>query len=480
MEWIKRLAKFYFSKFGTSFKYFFILGTLLFGLLVWFAFVSNIQSTLNEYVPSEIISEELNIETLDCSGKWANSPLCLERSQALLALKESTSLKQALLDLNIESWDQKTFDLALDETAKGDSFFREEFFGESLAKYSEVINIYKELIIRSDELTKKYIDEGFSYLKEEKSILSIKSFEQALNIDKKNPLANQGLSRAKVLDEVMVLLNESKIQLKIGKLEIANEKISEALTKDPENNKVKNFNQEIKALVREKIIQDNLSEAFDALKEGNFNSAQSIFSSVLKIDPSSISALSGIEISREGIRENQIQDLQKNASQSELKGNWKRAINNYEKIISIDKNLDFALKGKKFANSVILFEEELDRQLSKPKRLASKEVFNEANQLLESSYLFKETGDRIQNKIIKLKELLDKYNFKYTLTILSDKKTNVKILRRKDLGKFNSIDVSLTPGEYTLIGKRKGFTTVRQSIQFKEDSQIKIICEQKI
>ena len=81
----------------------------------------------------------------------------------------------------------------------------------------------------------------------------------------------------------------------------------------------------------------------------------------------------------------------------------------------IDKNLDFALKGKKFANSVILFEEELDRQLSKPKRLASKEVFNEANQLLESSYLFKETGDRIQNKIIKLIVLVIKLNLKVVL-----------------------------------------------------------------
>ena len=67
-----------------------------------------------------------------------------------------------------------------------------------------------------------------------------------------------------------------------------------------------------------------------------------------------------------------------------------------------------------------------------------------------------------------------------TLTIFSDSKTEVSIQRSSNLGKFSTLQVKLTPGNYQLIGKRKGYVTVRKKIELTEDSKAEIFCKEKI
>jgi len=50
----------------------------------------------------------------------------------------------------------------------------------------------------------------------------------------------------------------------------------------------------------------------------------------------------------------------------------------------------------------------------------------------------------------------------------------------KDLGSFSSKEVRLFPGTYTFMGKRKGYVTIRKTINLIESSVVSLVCGEKI
>ena len=117
--------------------------------------------------------------------------------------------------------------------------------------------------------------------------------------------------------------------------------------------------------------------------------------------------------------------------------------------------------------------------IEQPERVSSSAVYEEAKEVLKlsESYLL---GERLIEKKVALTNLLDKYSQLKSLIINSNNRTYITIKNGKDLGLLSTKEVRLFPGTYTLIGKRKGYATVRKVIKLMEASSVSINCNDKI
>ena len=472
------------SKIEPIYRYSFFIAVLVLFLLVWFFSVSIVRQGVDLIAFAENqTTNSLNLEntsTLDCSGSKADTPLCQERLLALSGMKLSKQLKDVLISKNVNQWGKETFDLSMSLLSEADVLYNDEFFGKSAQKYSEATEIFKALDKQAFILVEELLKKGFLLLEQENSELALEKFENVILIDPLNAKATKGITRSKVLEDLLASLREAQMLINTGNLDAAQGKITFAMNLDSENIKAQRLYRSLKSRLKERDIKQGLDLGYALLQKKNFKAALASFKKVISLNPALKAANEGIILAKEGIKQNKIISLKDKAIQSQEKEYWDQAYKIYEEILSLNPQVEFALEAKKYAKKVINLENELDRVLRGPDRLASPTVYDEASNLISYSDSFFNIGPRIKSKIQKLRTFLDKFSEKFILNLISDRKTEVSIERAGDLGKFLTLNIKLTPGPYVFIGKRKGYVTVRKAIEFYEELRIEVICTEKI
>jgi hypothetical protein len=73
-----------------------------------------------------------------------------------------------------------------------------------------------------------------------------------------------------------------------------------------------------------------------------------------------------------------------------------------------------------------------------------------------------------------LAALIDKYSASVEVTVLSDSETFISVIGTGVVGKVNEKTISLSPGKYTLEGKREGFRSKRLDIEVKSGTPMTV------
>jgi hypothetical protein len=465
-------------------RYIFIISTLILILLIWFFLLTSITETVskkdNANLESNFNQNSSTItEKIICTEEWEYSPICKERTEALIEIKKYSELKEKLVSLNVQIWAEKEYTDLIETSKKSEELFKQEYFGNSAESYAEVNEGFTDLITQSSKILEDYIRSGFKKLEVNKSTEAIVYFDRALAIEEENIQAQEGRSRAIVLDKLLSIINEIKILIEINDLDTAKNKIEKALQLDNKNNEVVLLNKKLQVLLNQKEFDINITEGYINIEANNFSKALDSFQRAFDLEPSSQAAISGIFETKQIIKTNKIKELQKQALNFENQEQWKLALIAYNEIISINTNYQDAISGVLKANKMILLESEIGRLLSQPIRLESPDVAIEARNIISTSEKLK-LGPGIQLKINSLIAILDKYSSRVKLQLISDGKTTITILKAGNIGKFKNKELQLSPGKYTFIGKRSGYKTIRKIIEIKKDSKLEITCFQRI
>jgi len=444
---------------------------------LWFAFVSNIQTSLNNQTSSLPIVDQLS--SLDCIENDLKIPLCKDRDLALENMKLLQELKVELIDNNTELWALDEFNDLQKLVAEGDALFSEEFFAKSNNIYLEAILASQGLIEAANISIKDSIQNGYKQLLLNEWQEAEYSFRSALLIDPNHILANKGLSRSLVLEQILIYLDEARLRIKINSLDEAKEVILKAFNLDDENIQVQDAKLKVNQLIRERDLEIAIRRGYNLLKKEKFKEAAINFNQALSIDQTSEPAKIGLIEVAEGIKRAKIRQERALAQESFNLEDFSKSATHYKNILGIDKSISFAVLGLREANNFIALEKNINRYLNNPERLSSSAVYNEAQRLItfSSSYELRERLLAMKNSLI---ALLNEYSQLIKLTISSDNKTNISIVNGSNLGSFTSREMKLFPGTYTLIGKRKGYITVREVINLTETSSLRLACNKKI
>ena len=110
-------------------------------------------------------------------------------------------------------------------------------------------------------------------------------------------------------------------------------------------------------------------------------------------------------------------------------------------------------------------------------------VFNQAQQILETSRNIERIGPKMAKLLQTLDSLIRIASVPLDVIIESDQLTEVKIFKVAQMGSFKQRSLSLRPGIYTAQGSRKGYKDQIIEFRIEPDSQgqrISIICNEKI
>ena len=229
-----------------------------------------------------------------------------------------------------------------------------------------------------------------------------------------------------------------------------------------------------------------MSNGFDALTAKQYSEADQAFSQAAAIKPSNTAPTDGLQQVIIARKQALIASKQTSAETAVSDENWLQAATIFESILNLDDTLLFADAGLKLAQSRIEVQKRLTDLLANPASLQQDPMLADAKLLAIELSRLTPPRDRIQASLSQLTRLISVARIPIPVTIESNNRTNVSILRLGEqgrLGLINKQTLSLIPGRYVIIGKRRGYRDIRREITLTYGSPkpvVEVSCEEAI
>ncbi len=336
---------------------------------------------------------------------------------------------------------------------------------------------------------KKVFDRGFEELKKAEGVLAEhvrenlvagqralsqgakeeakKAFQAALEKSPGSEVAAQGLKRAENIDRVYALLKQGE-KLEAGaQYAEAAESYKKAFALDAFSAAAQEGQARAARLEKETKFAAAKAAADAAVKTKDWPKAISEFQSALKIYPQKADVLAQLKSARENAHKEAVQKTLAKGFDYEKAYQWREAREAYNETLQLEPDQADAKEGYTRAGTVIRALLAYEKYIEAAEVAANKadfqgaiRVFNQA-MAVKPSYLV--NSDRVQQ----LHNLLMAQNKPVDVTFKSDGKTFVSISNIRTPSKFETAVIKINPGDYEVIGRRKGYRDVNMLLQVR-------------
>jgi hypothetical protein len=428
---------------------------------------------------------EKTIETLEVLPETAPDPakLAAEKKEAEKKLAEFMQLIQQLEAKGVSQWGDQAYGEMIQLSEEADRLLLESNYAAAAAKYAAAAAGAQTLIGQIEPVLGRLLAQGRMALDEGNSEFAQQKFSIALMIDPDNRLARHSLQRAKNLDAVMQLLESGNRHEKAGKIAFAHADYQEALRLDPESKEARQALARVKGQIRDAEFQQMMSEGLTALHHNDYQLARAKLLKAKSFRPESREVKDALDQVDQSIRLARIEAYRQKATTAEKAENWGQALDAYLQVLKIDANVQFAAQGKKRALDRIRIDKRINFFLQQPSALESDRQLENAMALMAEIKEIDPKGPKLKDRFKKLVRIVDAAQTPVKIIIESDTFTDIAVYKVGKLGRFESRQLNLRPGTYTVVGTRDGYQDVRKKIIIKPGQslvRISIKCEAKI
>jgi hypothetical protein len=409
--------------------------------------------------------------------------LAKEKENAEQRLADYLAAKDHLVNKGVAEWGGPLYAEMIKFGQAADSFYMKKEYNAASEHYVQATTIAEDLAGRSADALIRLLDEGQTALEAGDGSLAQRKFAAALMIDSANPVARRGLQRAKTIETVIALIASGKQQEASGDLSLAAADYQKALQLDAYSQEARKALESVNGRIREAQFQQLISEGLAAFHQNQYPLARKKLIRAKSLKPESREVLDALSQVDQAMRLARIDALHRQAQAAESTEDWQSALKSYQAVLDIDKNLQFANRGKKRAAEQIRIAKRLDFFLAKPDTLESDSQLKNAILLLSEASDVEPQGPKLADRIKKLDRLVSIAKTPVKITIESDNLTQVAVYRVGKLGRFEVRELELRPGTYTVVGARDGYQDIRQKIVVKPNRQpirITVKCKVKI
>ena len=436
---------------------------------------------------AEIITYEISPTvdpntSLDCTGVWANSPLCKERNEALVELKKLDPLYQSFKDAkSIEANDI----LSEVESLKkdGDKFYFEEFYFKSRDSYKRA----SELIIGFNDRNRLKVLEiidrsqlAFDLVKLDEAKTLV---EEGLGIDPANNKLTNLNNRIDNYQKVTDLISSAKDYSLSNKYSLAIQTINEALQIDPERDDAKQS--KIKIINESKVyyFDQNLKNAYNALASNEFTKSLTLYNDAKSILPSN-PELPILKREIDTKKKNYDIVLYTNSGDRNYASeNWESALDAYDKALKLDPTNSNLQRKFNRTSTVKKTYDDLNKYLRNVDRLSSPNIRRNFETVIgDANNLVLKDEKKLIGLISQANETFKKYGEMVVLNLISNGETYLDIQKTRQYQPFSEENIKLYPGKYTLIAKKRGMQSSRKEINLSPGTEflsITAICTNK-
>ena len=167
----------------------------------------------------------------------------------------------------------------------------------------------------------------------------------------------------------------------------------------------------------------------------------------------------------------------------EAKEDWRGAVAEYEAALQLDPTVAFALDGRRRASRRARLAERLEFHARNEHRLTTEAVALEAEGVLMEGREVDSPGPRHVQQLQALERALARSRALVTVVLQSDGVTQVVVHKVGTLGAFKQKSLELRPGTYVVVGTRRGYRDVRQTLVVDPDAPpapLLVRCEEAI
>lgn len=393
--------------------------------------------------------------------------LAVDKEKAEQKLAEFLEMKKILDGKAASTWGADAYAEMSALAREADTHLLHEEYLPAADTYGRAAAIAGQLNDRTAETLQRLLAEGQAALNKGNGVSAHDKFSVVLQIDPANRSAQKGLKRAQTIAEVVRLINSGRRHEADGALSAAQADYRQALGIDPDAEDAQQALNRVTALVTEQQFKQLMSEGLTALHKNDYELAAGrlLKAKSLKPDSREVSdALFQVDQARRMARIDHLREEARIADQSEQ---WQRALESYLAVLDIDKNLQFAVRGKARAQEQIRLAKRLNFFISRPQVLESDNQLNNAVMLLNEAKAVEPQGPKLTAQIKAVQELVAVYRMPVNVIIESDNLTQVAVYKVGKLGRFSKHELMLRPGTYTVVGARGGYKDVRQEIVIK-------------
>jgi tetratricopeptide (TPR) repeat protein len=406
-----------------------------------------------------------------------------EKAQAERRRAEFFQVASMLEEKGVSEWGDPLYTEMIILGREADTLLSQNAFNAATDRYVAAYEKANLLVGRTQATLQRFIDEGLAALAKGNGQRAQINFQAALLLDPGSMVARKGLARAEHAAEVMRLVESGSAHESDKDDVLALKDYQQALALDPEAERAIAGRNRVNARLTEEQFQQLMSAGLAALNQNDLQTARSRLMKARTIRPDDTGVADALAQTDQAIRLNRIENLRHTATQAELSEDWEKALASYQKVLGLDGNIRFAIKGKARAQVYIRVSNRISFFLEKPSALESDRHLQNALALIDETEGFEARGPRLNARIGRLKALVEAAQTPVPITIESDKLTEVAVYKVGKFGRFTVRELFLRPGIYTVVGSREGYQDVRKVFRVEPGQQpqrISVICKLKV
>lgn len=366
----------------------------------------------------------------------------------------------------------EVFQAAITAAGASQSFIDNGSFKLGREKIEQAATMLRELDKAIADELEHYLSIGRAALTNGDGRAAEIAFSRALELEPKHKLAAMGLKRAEHIEAVFSHLNTAAKLEAAGKLEEAQDHFEKAFALDNQSATAQAGISRMKAAIKERDFQQALARAKAAGEANQWDEAIAAYEAALKVVPGDKEVERKLAEARVRQREARIQAMLETAYNYEREYDWEAAKRTYLDLIAYQPGQPEAEEGLlrtgKVIRAILVFEKKLEEARSHAQRANFQLAIHAFNEAMASKPSYLELTPE-QNQ---LKSLLELQSRPVPVTFISDRRTYVTISGVRMLNKFEQTTVSLLPGNYEVIGRRRGYEEVRETLRVRADDPI--------
>jgi tetratricopeptide (TPR) repeat protein len=409
--------------------------------------------------------------SLDCSGIWSESQLCLERNEALVELRKFDQLYKSVESV-VGGRNNELIEKLKLVRQEGDSHYTDEFYFKARDSYISGIKLI-------EEFNKKESIFVGNLILQIKNNLKLGRIQES-NILLEELLARSKTSEAKLLQnridnyyQINDLMDESRSLLSNNDYEKALESINLAISLDAERLDSKQLKDEIEIKSNFYYFDLYLESSYRELSNNNINDAFDYFNSAKKIFSNNEELFILSKALQKYKKEYDLTRFIKLGDSFYNQEVWGKAILNYKSALELSPNSSNILNKLKRTESLNTINQRLNKFMDSPERLSSKRIRDSfLNTINEGLSFSLESEKNLILSLDKAKDIYKQYSVMIALNLSSNNKTFVDIVKTVQYQPFENESIKLYPGNYVIVAKKKGLQAYRFSINISPDSDV--------
>jgi tetratricopeptide (TPR) repeat protein len=294
-----------------------------------------------------------------------------------------------------------------------------------------------------------------------------KAFKAALEKSPGNEIAVKGLKRAENIDRVYALIQQGNRLEKETQYAEAAESYKKAFALDSFSAAAQEGQARAARLEKETKFAAAKTAADTAVKAKDWTKAISEFQNALKVYPQKADVQAMLKSARENAHKEAVQKALAKGFAYEKTYQWRDARDAYYETMQLEPDQADAKDGYTRAGTVIRALLQYEKYLEAAEQLANKADFQNALRRFNEAMAVKPSYLEASDRVMQLRTLLQQQSQPVAVTFKSDGNTWVSITNFRTPTKFDSQVIRILPGDYQVIGRRKGYRDVDMLLQVR-------------